>query len=302
MLALLCGNGNLVRLPSIQSPAITAILEIICHLLEQEHFLSLERTNCFVHYAHQESITAKISLAADMRVIWGSNTTIQMLRSIPLNPYATEIVFPERFSYGIVNVVEYKKMSLEKKQHLAQAFFRDVYGFDQNGCSSPRVMFWVHDDLKIESTVAEFNEHLEKEIQSRGYELPLSSFLNKQTQVYAESTKLPISSVSMPCNELTAIILDQFDPLCRFHPGGGLLYHVPLNNLLDLVKIANVPDQTVVYEGFNVELIENLAVNLNGCGPSRFIRFGEALRFSAKWDGHDLLQAFTRVISLGPIS
>src|SRR5690606_37781922 len=72
-IALLCGNGNLVRLPSIQSPAIITILEIMQNLLKQKRFLPLERANCFMHYAHQEVITAKISLAANMRVIWGSN-------------------------------------------------------------------------------------------------------------------------------------------------------------------------------------------------------------------------------------
>jgi hypothetical protein len=298
ILSLLCGNSNLIRLPSTQSPAISAILEIIQNLLEKKDFSPLNEQNCFMHYGHQEAITTAISASVDMRVIWGSNHTIQTLRRIPLNPYATEIAFPDRFSYGVIDAANYDSLAHEKKQFLAQAFFRDMYGFDQNGCSSPRILFWIGSKSKITKTAQEFSDYLQKEIQSRGYELPLSAFLNKQTLLYVQASKLAVNSIKMPSNELTTVMMDIFDPQCRAHSGGGLLYHIPLKHLHDLIDIVSVQDQTLVYEGITREEIKQLAHQLNGKGPSRFVPFGEALHFSEDWDGHDLLRAFTRKLRI----
>lgn len=292
-LALLCGNGNYVRLPSKQNKAIENILETIQNTLEMERFHRLDALNCFVHYGHQETITGKISAQADMRVLWGSNPTIHTIRQIPLNPYATEIAFPERFSYALIDTAHYLKLPPDKKRQLAQAFFRDVYGFDQNGCSSPRLIFWVG-AAGFADAAADFSSCLQDEIRSRGYELPLSAFLNKQTQLYVAATALPVRAIAQPSNELTSVVLDHFHTACRHHPGGGLLYHVPLNQLAELGSFTAPQDQTAVYAGFDRHQLRAVVRELNGKGPSRFVPFGEALRFSADWDGHDLLHAFSK--------
>lgn len=298
MLSLLVGNGNVVRIPTKQSSAISDILEHINQLLERDEFAKIAQSTCLLRYGHQRVINELVSAHADMRVIWGSNDTINEIRTIPLSPYAKEIAFPDRFSYAVIEASTYVKSDHISKKQLAQAFFRDAYGFDQHGCSSPRLIFWVGKKQDAQEASTSFFEYLQNEINRRGYRVPLSDVLQKQTALYVLCTSSPIANVDVVSNELSVVSFDSFSVSSRRHPGAGLFFQVTIPDLTDIKALISTQDQTLTYYGFEAEDMKKLAIFLNGKGPSRLVPIGEALQFSSTWDGFDLFSELTRSIEI----
>ncbi|MBA3816416.1 MAG: hypothetical protein H0X29_07840 [Parachlamydiaceae bacterium] len=295
ILSLLAGNNNIVRLPSKQSIAIKQIHETIAKLLEDTAFKTIARTNSFIRYAHEEDVTTRLSAAADVRIIWGSNNTINEIRNIPINPYAKEIVFPDRTSYAVIASDNYLALNNDQKANLAQSFFRDAYGFDQHGCSSPRVIFWIGVDEETEIASKQFYLFLNHEIQHRGYQVPLSDFLHKQTVIYTLCAQHPVLSVQTSSNELSVLHLKKAN---LSHSGAGLFYHIALKNLHEMNDHISLRDQTLTYFGFEISLLDQFTKSLKGKGPTRIVPIGEALNFSAVWDGYDIIQELTRCIEI----
>lgn len=300
LLSLLAGNNNIVRLPSKHSVAIEQILDIVNKLFQNKTYASIAQTNHFIRYAHQKNITETLSSSADVRIIWGSNHTIREIRNIHLNAYAKEIVFPDRTSYAIISSKNYLELNNDQKANLAQAFFRDAYGFDQHGCSSPRLIFWIGVDEDTEVASKTFYYCLDNEIERRGYKVPLSDFMQKQTAIYSQCAQSPILSVKSISNELSILQIDEPRLNNLQHPGAGLFYHIPLPSLQDVHHYISSHDQALTYFGFENSLLDKFAHDLKGKGPTRIIPIGEALNFSSVWDGYDLLQELTRCIEIPP--
>lgn len=298
ILSLLMGNANIVRLPAKQSPAIESILGVILDTLKQKKFAPIADSTCMLRYARQRTINEFISAHADIRIIWGSNETVREIRTIPLNPYAKEIAFPDRFSYSMISAAHYLRADDEYKTRLSQAFFRDAYGFDQHGCSSPRLVVWVGDEEEAKKSSSKFFEYLFAEIERRGYRLPLSDVLHKQTALYVLCATLPVMNINRISNELTIATFENLTDVSRKHPGAGLFYQATISDLSELGRFVSLQDQTLTFDGFDRMSVEKLAASLNGKGPSRFVPIGEALQFSAVWDGIDLLQELTRCIEV----
>lgn len=294
ILSLLAGNGNIVRLPNKQSQALSNIIRTIEAVLE--NYEELHNHTLLLRYGHQSRITQAISRRADMRIVWGRNETIEAIRKIPLQPYAKEIVFPDRFSFCMVQTEAYLAAAREQKNLLAQAFFRDAYGFDQKGCSSPRLVLFLGDHA--EACIPEFFDLLQKEIERRHYSLPLANFMEKYTLMHLHAAQLELSEAKVYSNELAAIrALSGKLSECK-QPGGGLFYWNNIKDINELLRYVSVGDQTLTYFGFSEEEVDRIARILNGRGPSRIVPIGEALTFSEDWDGYSLFEELTKTISV----
>lgn len=57
-------------------------------------------------------------------------------------------------------------------------------------------------------------------------------------------------------------------------------------------------DQTLSHYGFGQDEMRSFVALLNGRGINRIVPIGNALMFNRIWDGNDLLQAFTRKVTI----
>ena len=57
-----------------------------------------------VGYERDDSVTAALSLACDLRVIWGGDRSVTDIRRHPLAPLARDLAFPDRSSFAAVSV------------------------------------------------------------------------------------------------------------------------------------------------------------------------------------------------------
>ena len=86
----------------------------------------------------------------DLRIIWGGNQTINIIRKAKLPPRAIEMAFSDRHSLALINADEYLKQDPEE---FARGFYTDTYYTDKNACSSPRIVIWMGQEIEKAKTI-----------------------------------------------------------------------------------------------------------------------------------------------------
>ncbi|MBO3747098.1 gamma-glutamyl phosphate reductase [Streptosporangiaceae bacterium NEAU-GS5] len=141
-LSALTGNRNIVRLSPRSGPAATAAIEVLADALVDAH-PAVAQTQRVVSYGRSDEITAALSAACDLRVIWGGDEAVRQIRRHPLTPHARDLTFPDRSSFTVISTSVWHNASDAVRDRVARDFANDAYWFDQAACSSPRTVFWL---------------------------------------------------------------------------------------------------------------------------------------------------------------
>lgn len=131
-------------IPSRDFPQIRIINRAI--RTELEKYAELKPYILLLRYERDKDINDVLSSLCDVRVIWGGDSTIMELRKSPLPPRATEVTFADRYSLAVIDSGEYiRRIKADSKaaSRTASDFYNDTYLFDQNACTSPRVVAWA---------------------------------------------------------------------------------------------------------------------------------------------------------------
>jgi hypothetical protein len=296
LLSLLSGNKNLIRLSTRSTPAVDLILEVVADTFAGGTHASLVGNTEFVRYSRDQRLTATLSAGCDMRVIWGGDATVRTIRSAPLPPHAVELTFPDRRSLAVIEAAAYCACSDQTRDELVEAFFNDCYWFDQMACSSPRSVYWIGTAQSARTASADFYPRLQAVLARRGYVVDTSLALRKMTFSHQAVLDQRVNRLNTFGNELTVLTLEHAQGGEGEFVGGGTFFDVHLERLADLVPHIHRRDQTLSHFGFTAEQLRRFAHACNGAGLDRIVPVGQALTFNRYWDGHDLLQSFTRRI------
>jgi hypothetical protein len=301
--SLLVGNLNIVRVSRNRPATQVALLcEVLREVLSEERFADLRDELAVVSYGHEPEPTVAISLAADMRLLWGGDQTIEHLRPVPLAPAAHELTFGDRFSFAVMRPDAVLDADGPTRRHLAHQLFNDAYWFDQLACSSPRVLVWVGEEGKVDAAREVLFAELAQVITDQGYRLQPGAAIAKLTFSYGALIDRPVQSIQQLGNELVVIRLKDLDNFDRTHPGAGLFFEARIDALSELLTFVVRKDQTLTTHGFTAEELTALARSLRGRGIDRIVGFGEALTFDSVWDGYDLLAELTRTITVSQLA
>jgi len=298
VMSLLCGNANIVRMPSETGKAAALLLNILKELIATASD-GIKNQQLIISYDHDADITEAISQHVNLRVIWGGDTTVNAIRQIPLSPLASELVFPDRFSWSAIHTGSYAALKEDGRQKLAEQYFNDLFWFDQAGCASPRVIVWCgQSDAPL---TEDFYTRVTKVAETKKWKLDLGGNAAKQTRNYAAMADQPITHKRDFGSALTVFSFKNMGGLkaLRANPCfGGTLFEIIVAQLPDIAPAVERRDQTLTCFGFEPTEVEQLALQLNGCGFDRIVPIGQALAFDTIWDGHNLLQSFTRLVKI----
>jgi len=298
LLAALTGNRSVIRISSQRSEGTNILLRLLRETLTAAGHPASSGTT-IVSYGHEEEPTKMLSAVCDVRVIWGGDQTVEIIRRSPLAPHAKEITFPDRYSLAVIRAGAYEVLPEEKRDYLADQFFNDSFWFDQLACSSPRLVVWCGTGSEARAASADFFLRLAGCVERRRYLVPAAAAIQKL--VYACSAIL--SSPVEECRRykgFSVLTLNCLADFPRAHPGGGLFFEAYLENLLELTAFLSRRDQTLTWFGFTPEELHALVRSLNGCAIDRIVPIGQALQFHRFWDGYDLLQEFCRCVYIEP--
>ena len=299
---LLCGNANVVRVPSKDFPQVNVINRVINEVLGQEEFAWVRPYICLVKYERDKTINDWISAKCDVRVIWGGDNTIAELRKSSIQPRATEITFADRYSLAVIDSQNY--LIAENKGRIISDFYNDTYLSDQNACTSPRVVVWVGPDRACAKE--DFWERLHGFVDEK-YVFQSIQGVDKMSQMYLASAcygtgkdqTIGIRRIETPDNLLVRVKVDILLPeLMNYRGNSGYFYEYDCENILELRDFCNNTHcQTIGVMG-DVMIIEPL-LELGVRGVDRVVPIGHTMDFDLVWDGYNLMNELTRTIQIG---
>lgn len=300
-LSALAGNSNVVRVSSRSAGAAEAVLEALNAALEDvspETAATIRATQRMVTYDRSDEVSGALSLAADLRVIWGGDASVAALRKYPLAPHARDLTFPDRSSFAIASVRGWQEASPEQRKAAAEGFYNDSYWFDQAACSSPRAVFWVGDATGARAAGQEFRELLAEVLAAKQHVTDPAMAVQKRVSAYGAAVDGLVSSIRFDGNALATLELADATVMPREWLGAGTFANASVASLDELVPIVRRKDQTVSQFGFTREELTGFVTALAGRGVDRVVPFGSALTFAGVWDGYDLLSEFSRLVTV----
>jgi hypothetical protein len=290
-LAYLCGNASIVRLSQEQGIIVTALLRVIDSVAAEDG--ELRASNRFVTYGHDDAVTAALSAWCSHRVIWGGDEAVAALRPLPLPPHASERVFGSKYSFAVIDAARFREAPEPERARVASGFFNDLFWFDQMACSSPHVVFWIGAPEVAQLAAGDFEHALQAEVERRHFKPMVSSAVHRRTYAFGMAASSDVrvvlehpGFVGVHLRDRTALEKD----IC----GGGLLRHVPVTRLSDVLAFVDEGDQTLTHWGVDGVALRDFAAAAAARGLDRVVPIGEALAFDVVWDGFHLIDDMLR--------
>jgi hypothetical protein len=293
LFSLLAGNANIVRLPSKDFPQVPPVLDAIAKTMEK--YPDIARRTAFVRYPAGNAVTAEFCAKADARMIWGGDSTIASIKSLPTKPRCVDIAFADRYSICIIDGKAVLNANVEDIKRLAQNFYNDTYLMDQNACSSPQLILWSDDS-------AEARERFWQSVfdcAEKKYQLQAAVVVDKYTQMCEDAVSLNIvRSVSRNGNLLYRVELDALRPdMTEIRGEAGYFYEYAISCLDEIKNIITEKFQTVTYFGIDPFEIRRFVITNNLRGIDRIVPVGRAMDISIIWDGFEIVCTLSRIVS-----
>lgn len=286
---LLCGNANVVRVPSRDFPQVGIIADAFNKVLEQH--VDMKPYVLCVRYGRDKDINDMFSSIADIRVIWGGNQTIAELRKSSLPPRSGEITFADRYSLAVIDSDSY--LAIEDKGRVAEDFYNDTFLSDQNACTSPRIIVWTGNRIEEAKEVFWRTEH---ELVEKKYTFQSIQGVNKLTKAYLIAAEYDVKIEDHIDNLIVRVkVSDITDDLMNYRDNSGYFYEYNCEDILDLVPLCDDNRcQTIGYIGDSQVLLPLISTGVKGI--DRVVPIGKTMDFDLIWDGYNLPALLTRTI------
>jgi hypothetical protein len=293
---LLSGNACIVRLSEKQFPQVDIICKAIQEVLDRKVHAGIRNYLVIVRYAHSDEMNAFFSRLCDTRIIWGGDSTIARIRRAPLPARAFDVTFADRYSMGVIDAEAY--LGVDDKYRVAVGFFNDTYLFDQNACTSPRLLIWIGSQETVEKAKAVFWKTVEQVLADKGYKNEPITVVDKFSAVCGAALCLAdIKVENSRQNTVMRVKLNRLDSALPDHAlGGGVFYEYTDTGLDALMKIISRKYQTLTYIGFDPKALRDAVIENGVTGIDRIVPFGRASDFSLIWDGYDLIRQLSRMV------
>lgn len=293
-ISVLAGNCNIVRMPTDLDAPTKWLVELVVEAVESA---GQSHRHLFCTFPHSSNVLGDLSALSDLRMIWGGDAKVEQVSKHPVRPDGLSIGFPDRTSFAVINADTYASISDAARSRLAADLFNDLYWFDQMGCGSPRMIFWVGGKSDSEH-MSDLNDRLAYEIDKKQYTVNTSIAISKFNFVNSMLVDEYATGASLYNNQLHVLETTTPDRAMTQKHGGGVLFFANVRSLLDVSASVTRATQTVVHYGFNKEELMALAQSMVGRGGYRIVPPGKALQFDINWDGIPLFAHMTRIITL----
>jgi len=297
--SMLAGNPNLIRLPSKQFPQIDLFVDILTNLSTDNSHVEILQEVCLIRYGHQEDLTRLFSTNASCRMIWGGDETVKRIRSIESDPSTIDISFVNRFSFSAIECSELSQLNDSELRKLVERFYTDSYLFDQNACSSPRILVWVGFEISFAESRNRFWALLE-EVSGSRYELESVHAIKKLTEICLAAVSTPeIQGLKKDSNFLYRFPVSSLPKRLVSKPlAMGTFAEIEVSSLGEIRNFVNEKFQTMTYFGFNSVQLRELVELEKFKGIDRIVPIGAALDMGLIWDGYDLPLTLSRIVDI----
>ena len=293
-ISLLCGNHSILKKSKKTSDISTKILETLGTIINRTtKYKFLNDFITIVEYDNCEEITARISNLSDVRLTWGGDKTVETIRRIKVNPLAPDFAFADRFSASVIEANYFCSLTEKKKDELVRAFYNDIREFLQQGCSSPRLIFWLSKEERAngrELFIKKLNLlHMQNDSTGDATERLVS------TSLIASASEVKVLPSVVKLGHISIANCQNINEVRMFHTGHFLLCHVDACSISDIIRLLHKKDQTLSISvsdpaSFKKELRAQTRY------VDRIVEVGNALSFDYIWDGVNLFECLSKRI------
>ena len=288
--SLLMGNRNLVRVASQETDLRITLFDILNQVLILDEFASVREANLFVSYDKQSQWSQSFSQLADARVIWGGDESVQTIRALTAKPRCRDISFADRHSAALINGSALGDASTIAD--LAQKLWKDTQPYQQQACSSPRILYWIGEtekQLALFAAIDELASQQPRTKSQRNEHLVSTQLLQATGQAKSSFDTQSISAVN---------ITEVNEAVYQANSGNGLFFVYTLDNVESLTHLMDSKTQTLSHWGVDKTALLKVLENPSITGIDRVVPVGQALDFDVLWDGFDLFSQLSRRITV----
>ncbi len=288
--SLLAGNINVVRLSNKRFEQVDIVIDCLKRTFS-DGYGDMERYLILVRYEHDSEITGYLSSVCDVRIIWGGNQTIGLVREASLPPRAIELPFADRHSLALLDSDAVMDCDIEK---LASGFYTDTYYTDQNACSSPRMVVWFGNS--IGEAKERFWNAVRKLAEERYDFKDIFSIDKYDKFCLLASDNLDVTLIGHD-NRVMRIAVKRLDTnLMDYKYGGGYFFEYDAESLDELVPVIGKSCQTLSYFGLDGDTIREFVMRNGLRGCDRIVPVGKTMDLTFKWDGFDMIETMSRYV------
>ncbi len=298
--SLLAGNANVVKASSKDFVQTRIVCEAFQAVLSEREYSNLAPYVQVVMYdRNRQDLTEFFSSHCNIRVIWGGDQTIRTVRQAPIPPRTVELTFADRYSFVVIRAeaVVALETDAEKLSALAQDFYNDTYLYDQNACTSPRLIYWLGETEVVEKAKKLFWQAVYENIKDR-YTVEAETAVNKLLAVDRTAIAVPGTKiVESPDNRIVRVEIPELpDNLPELRAPGGLFHEYADTTLDAIATIVDEKYQTLSYYGCDAEKLRSFVKSQGLLGIDKIVPLGHTADWMLTWDGYDLIETMSRVI------
>ena len=300
---LLAGNVCVIKASSKDFVQIRLICNVIKEALVEVDVLA-PYVHIVIYDRALQQATEYFSSICNVRIIWGGDRAIAAVREAAMQPRAFDIPFADRYSLAVFDAKAILELQDDSYRMavLVQDFYNDTYLYDQNACTSPQLICWLGSETDIEAAQQLFWQNVYDNIKDR-YHLAAVTAVDKLMAI--SRTAIAIKGAQVKRHIDNRIVCVHIPKLCRSlrklrAPGGFFLeYHV--KGLADLgMVLQEVVDeswQTMSCYGLEVRDLRLMLQESGLHGIDRITAVGHTADFALVWDGNDLIDMLSRVVT-----
>lgn len=291
---LICGNANIVRIPTKDFPQVDIINAAINKILANDKYQNLRPYINLVRYKRNKEVNDYFSGICDTRVIWGGDDTVRELRKSEISTRAVEVTFADRYSLAVIDSDAY--LTEDNKEKVAKDFYNDTYLSDQNACTSPRVVVWTGSNIEEAKSLFWYEE---QKLAEDKYQFQTIQGVDKLSQLFlAASGYGNVHKAAADNNVLYRVDVDKLDAsLMDFRGNSGYFYEYDCKDILELRNFCNNTHcQTIGLLGDKSVVKPLMESGIKGV--DRVVPIGHTMDFDFIWDGYNLVEELTRSVSI----
>jgi hypothetical protein len=296
-MGLLAGNCVILRLSSRETFEGKMIIDAFKHVIEKD-FPDFKGRIVFIRYPHDKKVTDMLSMLCDVRVMWGADESINIIRQSIIKAGAVELPFFTRDSAAVFNAAQILKT--DDLSPLCRNFYNDTYLNDQNACSSPHIIFWLGNEKEVSLAKEKFWKAFENVLDERNWEIQAETAVKKLTSAYVAATYIPHLKIIKNDNRIVRLEIpkefESMEKLWEFSEPGGYFMEIQGERLEDMIPALGRICQTVSVFGIDTADVRKMAFENRVEGVDRVVEVGHTLDFDVIWDGFDLIQSMSRKI------
>lgn len=291
---LLAGNPCIVRVSSKDFIQTNIICRIIKEIFSESNS-NIKKYISIIQYGREKEINDYFSSLADIRVIWGGDTTIQEVRKSPIPTRCVELTFADRYSLCVLDATTI--LNIKDLKLTAQNFYNDTYLYDQNACSSPRLIYWLGSQADCESAQEIFWQEIHRYICAK-YKIEPIIAVDKLTMDYRIAIDIDNTKVKIEKDNLIhRIQIPEFpDDIRKYECPGGSFLEYCSDTLDKLSHIITKKFQTLSYIGNIAETLNEWVIQNGFLGIDRIVPVGKTSDMTLTWDGYNLIDTMSRKI------